>query len=255
MEKQKIKLSDLAPRVNDEPFVFQKNSCEKIRKEVNEFLSKQCSSKVNQLRKCTKCNIVHKEWPLISSPMDAKFLNTAFDGVNGMIDPTNLNDGQTDLHWEAGKGDDTGPASVTNWIPAFVGKCTAWVASPFGNANWISLYKNTAHYTDPVTNVQEGNIDVYFRYRFYLNSNVLTSQFTLDMNFFADNSVHEIYVNQIKQSTYHSTLLPQAQTGTETGYKGFIDGNQVHISLANDWKSCENEIIVHVKSGLVILVF
>lgn len=251
MEKQNINLADLTPVTPNDSNIFQRVSCAKVKKEVNDHLIKHCSSKVNKLRKCTKCKIEHKDWPLISSPMDAKYLNTAFDGVNGKLDPTNSNTGITDLHWEAGKGNDSGPASVTNWISAFVSKCllpNTWIDSPFSNANWISLYSNSEHLNDPATGSQEKNLNVYFRYKFYLNSSINPSQFVLDMDFYADNSVHEIYVNNIKQSTFHPTMLPQAQSSNENQYRGFDNGKQVHISLANNWKTCENEIIVHVKS-------
>jgi hypothetical protein len=250
MEKKKIKLADLKPGIPIDPVPFQKNPCETIKNEVNEFLIAQCTKKVNKLKKCTKCEIDHKDWPIINSTMDTRYLNTAFDGVNGRLDPTNLNNGQLDLHWMVGLGDTSGPASVTNWIPAFVYRnSVAWQESPFSNANWISLYSDGHH---------DGNIDVYFRYQFYLDSGIDLSQFALNMDFYADNSVHEIYINQIKQSTHSPSLLPQAPSN-EYQYVGFQNGdqnkNQVHISLANDWKHCANEIIVHVKSGASYIGF
>jgi hypothetical protein len=260
MENPEAEKTDLINVVPVVPNPLQKGPCERIKSEVNKFLIEQCAKKFNRLRKCTTCDIVHKDWPIINSPMDARLLNTAFDGVNGSLalsTPTNV---VTDLHWEVGKwapnlnisnDPNNYPTNLTDWIPAIVNKCTAWITSPFANANWISLYKDTAHYTDPVTNVQEDHIDVYFRYRFYLNSFIDISQFVLDMDFYADNSVHEIYINKIKQSPNSPLLLPQDQlvTPNEYHFRGFESGKQVHISLANDWQLCENEIVVHVKSG------
>lgn len=241
MEKQKTNLSDLKPVDPNGPVPFALNPCERIKNNVNIILLDRCSKKVNRLRKCTKCEIKYKNWPVINSPMDANLLNTAYDGANGKLDPTNLNNGQTDLHWEVGIGTNSGPASVAIWIPAFVSKCLStntWVDSP-SNANWISYYKDSVHSSD--------NLELYFCYSFYLNTAIDPSQFSLDMDFYADNSVHEIYINNIPQSYHLPQKLPQTQSNEyeHIGYKGDV----TKVTLANDWKPCENKIVVHVKSN------
>lgn len=207
-------------------------SCAEILDEVNDYLSKEQESKFNALQPCNACQIQHPELPVINSPFEAYWLNTGFDGNNGY-----LPDNSIDLNWEAGLG--TASTPPTSWIPAHVIRNTAWLPSPFNNANWISLYPDAAHSV---------NVDVYFRYRFYLNSGINLAQFALDMNFYADNSVHEIYVNGVPQSLNYPGLLPQASSGPYS-YMGFQAGKEVHISLSKDWKPCENELIVHVKSG------
>jgi hypothetical protein len=254
MEKQKVNLADLKKENLINVIPSQTNSCEKVKNEVYEILTNQCRKKVNKLKKCNNCIIVHNNWPVINSQFDAQLLNTAFDGASGKLDPNNLNNGQTDLQWEVGLGDPTGWESVASWIPAYVFSLKnsagepVWVKSPFDNANWISLFINGGH---------DKSIDVYFRIKFYLNSNIDSSQFSLDMDFYADNSVHEIYINQNKQSIHYPNKLPQNQgtTPDEYNYRGFDKDKRVNISLANDWKPCENEIIVHIKSGTPYIGF
>lgn len=209
--------------------------CETIRNEVNTYLGQKGKAKVNTLSKCNDCPIEHEDWVVVNSPFDAPLLNTGHNGAGGFI-PSGSG---TDLHWEAGLGDTSGPASVSSWIPAFVFRDTAWASSPYANANWISLYHDASHSDD---------LDIYFRIRFYLNSSVNPSQFFLDMRFYADNSVHEIYVNGIPQGANYPGVLPQTSSDPYN-YRGFDSGKEVLVSLAHDWQACENEIIVHVKSG------
>ena len=130
-------------------------------------------------------------------------LNTAYDGSGGFLTSGN------DLHWEIGLGNATGPGSVSSWSPATVYYNTAWVTSPFGNANWLG--NNNASY-----------VHVYFRYKFNLGSSVNLSTFALTMDFYADDQVVEIYVNGAKQST-----LPNGLGVLPGG--GFKPGNQRHI--------------------------
>lgn len=210
-------------------------SCKVVQENVNNQLARKAKSKVNELRKCGKCTFENKKLPIINSPFDASLVNTGYNGAGGVI----ASGSGRDLNWEAGVGNVSGPSSVnpTDWIPAYVFKHGAWVTSPFNNANWITVFDDSDH---------SGNVDIYFRYRFYLNMN--PSQFSLDMDFYADNSVHEIYINGQQQSTNYPSVLPQASSNPY-GHLGFTSGKAVHISLAKDWKECENEIIVHVKSG------
>jgi hypothetical protein len=244
MEKKKTKKTKPGDLNPDE-------QCEKIGNEVDKILLDQCRKKVNTLKKCKPCDITHKTWPVINSPLDAKLLNTGFDGVNGT-----LPDGSIDLHWEAGEGTTTGdesdPTTVNNWIPAYVKSCPAWIPSPFNNANWISIYEDAKH---PEEEEEKPDKDIYFRCWFYLHDSIVPSQFSLEMDFYVDNSVYEIYVNGVPQSQNPicGGQLPQAPPGDEYSYEGFKSGNKAHISLSKDWQPCKNDIIVHVKSswGLV----
>lgn len=219
-------------------------TCEQVIQAQNAHLSSLCAKKANSLPcRCSNCN-TDDRFPVINSPSDAPLLNTAYDETNGGF----LATGQ-DSHWEAGLGAPSGPGSVpssgpNSWMPAFVFHNPAWVTSPFGNANWISFFKDSLQ--------GQKDVDAYFRYRFNLSSSVDPATFALTMDFYADNRVWEIYVNGCPQSTKPngSGILPQFPNLGQDVYEapGYQMGNAVQIKLDNCWQRCENEIIVHVMS-------
>lgn len=230
MAKKKINLSDLHQLNNGE-------NCISVFNNVNAYTKRMADKKVKHAKACTgQCVNINPNLPVITSPFDAYKLNTANNGLS-----SSLNVG-IDPIWEAGEG--TTSALPTSWIPAFVYKNGAWINSPFANANWISVFNNGRH---------SGNKDIYFRLKFNLGENVNPTDFHLKMDFYADNSVHEIFVNGSPQSV-NNPILPQ-NPSNPYGYTGFQSGKQVSISLENDWQSCENEIIVHVKSGASFVGF
>lgn len=211
-----------------------RRTCADVAHAQNVILSRKCSSKLNLLScRCSGCETDDKH-PVIVAASDAPLLNTAYNGSGGFLTSG------TDLHWEVGN-----PSNSASWVPATVFSSTAWLTSPFGNANWIS---NSAHAGD----------DVYFRYRFNLGSSVDPTTFVLTMDFYADNRVWEIFVNGIAQSTLPngSSVLPQFPgTAASAATSGFGKGSQVHIDLNNNWRRCDNEIIVQVKSPGGIMGF
>ncbi|PQJ71786.1 hypothetical protein [Polaribacter butkevichii] len=215
----------------------EESTCKKIKEELDNLYSDLKEEKVNNLNHCSECEIDEPNILKINSPYDAVLINTAQDGKGGFI-PIG---GGRDLNWEAGIGNTKGPNSVKNWIPAYVIKDRAWTNSIYSNANWISYYSNARQ--------KASKEEAYFRIKFNLNTSVDPSQFFLDMKFFADNSVHEIYVNGKPQSIHSSTVLPQVSSGNPYGYVGFQADKEVNIKLMNDWQKCLNEVIVHVKSG------
>lgn len=234
MSKSKLPLSALPQKgKGDAEQVPNQRICEAIGQEVNAQLLQKSKDKFNKLRPCTTCKEINLKLPVLNSPADAKLINTAYNGADGF-----LAQGERDLNWEVGEG--TSGSFPTSWIPAWVFYLnSAWTPSPFSNADWISFYSDGYH---------DGDRDFYFRYRFYLGNGVKPSQFTLDMDFFADNCVYEIYVNNAPQSVNYPSILPQNATDPYNN-RGFDKGKQVHISLSHNWKECENEIMVHVKSG------
>jgi len=214
-----------------------RRTCAGVMDEVNAEIGRRCAGKVNLLScRCSGCD---NDLPVIVSPSDAPLLNSAYDGGGGFLTSG------TDAGWEVGLGDPSGPGSVSTWIPAFVFRNAAWVASPFANANWISYFANG--------NQGGNNVDAYYRYRFNLGSSVDPATFALTMSFFADNRVWEIWVNQVAQSTLPNgaAVLPQfpAQPPSQYQTHGFIAGAGVRITLDNAWRRCENELVVHVMSG------
>ena len=181
--------------------------------------------------------------PITLPPVDCStnpsIFNTAYNSATGGVLPP----GSRDRNWDAGLGTPSGgPTSVTNWIDAYVtGNAApgAWANSPFGNADWISFFPNA--------NQGTSNVDEYHRYRFNLDPAVVPSSFSLGIDFYADNSVWEVYVNGVPQSGLTSGL-PQSPTNPYF-YTGFIAGNQAHIQLNHSWQTGTNEIVVQVKSG------
>lgn len=201
------------------------STCADVANAQNATLARECSKKLNLLScRCSGCKTDDK-YPVIVAASDAPLLNTAYDGSGGFLSSG------TDLHWEVS-------SNLSSWTPATVYRDLNWVASPFGNANWIS---NSTH----------GGDDIYFRYKFNLGSAVDPNTFVLSMDFYADNRVWEISVNTVPQSTQPngSSVLPQFQgIATTVHTDGYKAGNQVKIKLDNSWRRCENEIIVHVKN-------
>lgn len=218
----------------------EKNKCESITLHLNQYYEKLRKQKVNTLKACNPCEIESGNLIQIDSIFDAHKLNTAFDGKGGALASGSGND----LNWEVGIGDESGPQSVTQWEPAFVHHHASWVASPFSNANWISYTKDGRHKSG------DDKLILYFRIKFLLNVSINLSDFRLDMSFYADNSVNDIYVNGVSQTTNYPNVLPQHQnssTGSFT-FLGFKNGNGADIRLSKDWKTCENELIVCVHS-------
>jgi hypothetical protein len=244
-------------QVNPPP--IRRPTCSDVAKRQNEILSRKCSNKVNLLScRCSGCDTDDK-YPVIVAASDAPLLNTAYNGSGGFLPNSTTGNPVRDLHWEVGIGDNTGnPASVPSsgtgsWIPAYVfgpsSTFTSWIASPFNNANWISYFADAAH---PTTGDFAGNLDVYFRYRFNLGASVNPATFALEMDFYADNQVAEIYVNGVAQSPSNPTVLPQQGNIPATdsySTSGFGNNCEVRITLKKDWQRCDNEIIVYVKSS------
>lgn len=220
-------------------------TCAEIIAAQNRRLGEICSHKVNKLScRCSGCD-TDERYPVITSAQDAPLLNTAYDANSG-----GALAGGTDPRWDVGSGTSAGPASVTSWSSALVvvNPTSAWTTSPFSNAGWISLYVDGAHLDT------DGNLDVYFRYRFNLASLLNPATFAVTMDFFADNQVAEIWVNGVAQSTQPNGagVLPQVgntQVSDPYATSGFGPNSAVRIKLDNNWRRCENEIIVHVKSG------
>ena len=212
-----------------------KGTCSGVLREQNERLRQRCGRKANLLScRCSTCDGGDR-FPVILSAADAPLLNTAYDGSGGTLASG------ADPRWEVGQGDISGPASVGSWSPAQVVAAPnpAWIVSPYGNAGWI------ANVADPI----RGD-DLYFRIRFNLASAADPATFAVEMKFYADNRVWEIYVNGVAQSTQPNAAgaLPQFPDPPTVHTPGFVEGNEVTIRLDNHWRQCGNEIVVHVKS-------
>lgn len=178
--------------------------------------------------------------PTLSCNSNASILNTGYNGSNGV-----LPDGSPDAHWEVSdmqppSGVIQPPPASINWGPAYVGNLvpSAWAASPFGNANWISREGASV-------NKQSPNGDWYYRYQFYLDPAVSPSSFALSMKFNSDNSVSEVYVNGVAQSG-QTTGLPQPGGYYGTGY---ASAQAASTTLNHNWQTGLNTLVVQIQSG------
>ncbi|NIH80978.1 DUF7927 domain-containing protein [Amycolatopsis viridis] len=183
----------------------------------------------------------------VTCSTDPNIFNTGYDRASGGALP-----GGTDPSWEvAGPFGPTNPLPAAapppagaTWGPANVARITpVWDPSPYDNAQWISQ-QTTAN---PDQGVPRG--DWYYRYQFTLDSVVDPGAFTLAMNFLADNTVTEVYVNGVPQSS-KTTGLPSAPAGQDPYFfAGFKTPAAAQTTLNHDWRSGLNTMVVQVKSG------
>jgi len=190
--------------------------------------------------------------PVVSCSSSENVFNTGYDSATGGI----LSDGSHDANWQvAGPFDTpngTNPPSAASPPPAGASfkatnvgnlRPTAWSASPYDNAQWISQ--------QTLSNPMQPNVngDWYYQYQFTLDPSVDPSTFTLDMDFLADNDVAEVYVNGAAQSS-KTTGLPQAPSSADPyHFKGFQLPNAAATTLDHDWTTGLNTMVVQIKSG------
>jgi hypothetical protein len=195
-----------------------------------------------------------------SPTFDGNIFNTGYNGAGGQQSPS-----LADAVWEVSNLIDyanlpqpqplttSNPFDttvVTSWSPADVVDVEPrqWVQSPFGASQWISYNPPTG--TSETTHA--GNKDLYFRYNFDLQ-NFDPTAFALQLDFYADNDVFEIYVNGVAQSPNVAAIALNNSTDTDTRKSytaiGYVANAKLSAELKNNWQVGTNEIIVHVKSG------
>jgi len=121
-----------------------------------------------------------------------------------------------------------------------------WSPSPYSNANWIAQSELDG------LGMHSGNLDVFFKYEFLLDPSVEPASFRPSMDWMADNSVYEIYVNGVGQAASQPSIPQNISAHWRTPYysaHSFKASNRATTRLADNWQSGENEILVHVKSG------
>jgi uncharacterized repeat protein (TIGR01451 family) len=189
------------------------------------------------------CTVTNVSLPPVTCTSNPDNFNTGYDAATGGI----LADGSNDANWQVAgpfyTPTGTGPPSLAlpppasaTWGPPVVGKIAgSWANSPYGNAQWIS---------QPATGGNNG--DWYYRYRFLLDPSVDPDDFSLRMNFLADNAVAEVYVNDVAQSG-KTTGLPQNTSAPYT-YTGYTLAHAAQTTLNNDWQTGLNTIVVQIKS-------
>ncbi|MEM9775715.1 MAG: hypothetical protein AAF902_14125, partial [Chloroflexota bacterium] len=180
-------------------------------------------------------HVAQQSLPRLSCDSSGTIFNTGINSASGW----RLNVGQQDAHWKVGLGTDAGPQSVSGWISAYVigQRYSTWTTSPFNNAEWIGYNPDGTH---------TGLKDYYYKYTFELDSTVNVNKFNLDIDFFSDNSVAEIYINGVPQSN-NLPNIPQNSNGYY--HRGYIAENGASISLNSNWQPGTNEIIVYTQTG------
>lgn len=164
------------------------------------------------------------------------YFNTANNGNGGKILVGN------DLHWEFSDESIYGP-----YVPATVvsNPTSAWYTSSWPSSDWIAG-SNTGYH------LITSDTTYYFRNEFSLpcandcgQSPIDSGNFCLDLEFFADNYVAEIYVNGVPQFNKNGLI----QVASPYNYIGYANGFQRSIMLCGDFRTGINEIIVVVRSS------
>lgn len=193
--------------------------------------------------------------PLITCSSNPNLFNTGYNSATGGFQ-ANLT---TDANWDVAgpfttaldavylalpyTGTSMPPAGAT-WADANVGNIVpqagGWTPSPYNNAQWISQQSTAS----PDQGLFSG--DWYYRYNFNLDASVVPSTFALSMDFYADNSVSQVFVNGVAQSP---PGIPSSGTNNPYFYPGFAASTGATTTLTNNWQAGLNTIIIQIKSG------
>ncbi len=188
-------------------------------------------------------NTLNGQCIIQSGPPPSNLLfNTASDG-NGKT----VSAGLADKKWQFSMDNINGiyqPAVVMTNIPP------DYYISPWVDCNWISINSQGSH---------SSNRSIYFKMDFELpcfnvcgRSYDSSNTFCLNLDVFADNSVFEIYVNGIPQSSHLGGLIPKQDPFQ---YAGAIKSAMTSVSLCQNWKSGTNSIIIQVVSSAPVTGF
>lgn len=143
--------------------------------------------------------------------------------------------GSFDPKWTYSSTNKIGPYS-----PAYViNRNQAWYNSPFLNATWIAHNDDGSHMR---------NLTYYYKIEFDLpcfstaNANYSTpGSFCLHLDYFADNNVTKIWVNDVQQ--FNSTV---ADPYNHFGYR---EDGKVSVNICDGFKPGNNVLIVEIKTS------
>ncbi|CAN5433463.1 hypothetical protein BH10ACT7_BH10ACT7_08110 [soil metagenome] len=173
--------------------------------------------------------------PVIDCSTDPSILNTGYDGAGGR-----LTSGQ-DSGWTWGGGLGGPPSTVPAWAVADIVSApyATWAVSPYNNASWIA-HNSTGDHTGT------GPAQFYYRYLFELAPTVVPAGFSVNLDFYADNSVAEIWINGVAQSG-NLPEIPQAPSNPYL-HNGFAPGMEASTTLNQNWQAGQNELVVVIQS-------
>lgn len=176
--------------------------------------------------------------PVIDCSTDPSILNTGYDiATQGRL-TTGL-----DAGWSWGGAFDAPPSAVPAWATAQIVDSPepTWVVSPFNNASWIA-HNNTGNHAGT------GPAQYYYRYLFELAPTVVPAGFSVNLDFYADNSVTEIWINGVAQSGNLPEIPQGASSPNPYLYNGFVAGQEASTTLNQNWQAGQNELVVVIKS-------
>jgi gliding motility-associated-like protein len=163
------------------------------------------------------------------------FFNSGNDGSGGT-----LSGGANDFNWQVANNNINGPytdAIVMASTPA------SYYTSPWPNAKWISHNVSGNH-----TN----NQDYFYKIEFDLACRDICggyyndpSTYCVNVDFFADNSVVELYVNGNPLSSQIAGIPP----ANPYSHNGFGQTGIITVSLCDNWQPGRNTIILHIASS------
>ena len=172
----------------------------------------------------------------ISSTPDTNYFNTANNGIGGVFTSG------TDLSWEFSDQSRFGPFNPATIVS---NPTTAWYSSPWSTANWISGVADGNHASGV------WDTTYYFRNRFLLpcanecgQSVSDSGSYCIDLEFFADNYIAEIWINGVAQFAQYGIPVINNYNAL-----GFQNGNQRSLQLCNHFQTGENEIVVKLQSS------
>lgn len=149
--------------------------------------------------------------------------------------------GSQDLHWQVSLTGPTGSYAPAIVIPPY----PVFVTSPWAEAEWI------AHNVDG-NHVPRDSVIDYYELRFFLpcsdvnGNDVSSGAICLFMEAYADNSIHEVYVNGSPQSAG----IPSIPHASNPYYAcGFCPDSSYMITLCDNWVSGENILRIGVASA------
>ncbi|MCW5921315.1 MAG: gliding motility-associated C-terminal domain-containing protein [Saprospiraceae bacterium] len=147
--------------------------------------------------------------------------------------------GSLDANWLVAYGDTAKATSA--FVPAkVVGRCDAsWPVGSPPSADWITYdFGSNCHH------VSQGCLDLYFQREIILPATnacgvPVEESFCLNMDFFADNSVYQVTVNDVINFQYYNTTNPY-------NYNGVL--HLQNIALCKGWTEGANTLLVHTRS-------
>lgn len=179
--------------------------------------------------------------PTLSCKSSALTLNTGYDQGTGQL----IANGSQDLKWwvsstQADPNGSIGPGIAATWKPTSVPYAAnlspSWVAaSALGNqTNWVSPDPTGVTYVrPPAVYPYAPAVTNYYRMQFNLAPEVDPSSLTLGMNYYNDDAMLGVFVNN---SSFQS--LPQS---------GFTPGSAATAQLSGSWVTGLNTVIFSVQ--------